>query len=69
MTEDDIQWTMEQIGIVKFVNGVPHLCIDDEVLDGLYRKFGKPGKRVLREKIHWVPYKAKWDVSAPVASS
>lgn len=22
---------------------------------------GKPGKRVLRDKIHWIPYKLKWD--------
>lgn len=29
----------------------------------MYKKVGKPGKRVLRDKIHWVPFKQKWDHS------
>lgn len=51
------------MGVIKFVNGVPHLCIEEEVLSAIYKKMGKPGKRVLRDKIHWVPYKLKWDSS------
>jgi hypothetical protein len=67
MTEEDIIWTLEQMEIVKFVNGVPHLCIDDQVLTAIYKKVGKPGKRVLADKIHWVPYKLKWEVGGNVA--
>ena len=48
MTEEDIQWTLEQMNVVKFVNGQPHLCNDEEVLSVIYKKVGKPGKRVLR---------------------
>lgn len=29
MTDEDIQWTLDQMGVVKFVNGVPHLCTDE----------------------------------------
>ena len=64
MTEEDIQWTMEQMGVIKFVNGQPHLCIDEEYLSQIYKKVGKPGKRVVKEKIHWVPYKLKWESTA-----
>ena len=64
MTEEDIQWTLEQMGILKFVNGQPCLCLDEENLNILYKKVGKPGKRVLRDKIHWVPFKQKWDHTA-----
>ena len=63
MTEEDIQWTMQQMGIIKFVNGQPYLCLDEDNLNTLYKKVGKPGRRVLKEKIHWVPYKLKWDHS------
>ena len=63
MTEEDIQFTMEQTGMVKFVNNQPHLCVDEDFLNDLYRKVGKPGKRVIRENIHWIPFKLKWENS------
>ena len=37
---------MEQTGMVKFSNNQPYLCIDDDFLNDLYKKVGKPGKRV-----------------------
>jgi hypothetical protein len=61
MTDEDIQWSFEQMGIIKFVSGVPNLCVDEEILGVIYKKVGKPGKRVLRDKIHWIPYRLKWD--------
>jgi hypothetical protein len=39
---------MEQVGIVKFVNNQPHLCTDEDFLTEIYKKVGKPGKRVVR---------------------
>lgn len=28
MTEEDIQWTLEQVGLLKSINGQPYLCTD-----------------------------------------
>jgi len=61
MNEEDTQFTLEQMGMVKFSNNIPHLCVDEEFLNGLYKKVGKPGKRVLRENIHWIPFKLRWE--------
>lgn len=42
------------------------MCTDEEVLSTVYKRFGKPGKRVLRDNIHWVPFKCKWAVNSAV---
>lgn len=48
MTEEDIQWTLEQVGIIKVVNQAPYLCTDESVLAPIYKKAGRPGVRVIR---------------------
>ncbi len=37
------------------------ICTNEEYLNDIYKKAGKPGKPVMREKIHWIPYKTKYD--------
>ena len=61
MTEEDIGWTLEQMGILKWMNGQPHLCTDEALLKEIGNRCGKAGKRVKREKIHWIPRRTKWD--------
>lgn len=60
MTEEDLQWTMDQIGILKTIGQTACLCTDESVLGPIYKKCGRPGVRILREKIHWIPFKVKW---------
>lgn len=59
--EEDILWTMEKKGMLKYVNGSSVLCIDSKFLDELYKGAGQPGKELFRENIRWIPHKKKWD--------
>jgi len=61
MTEEDLQWTMDQIGIIKTVGQTACLCTDEAFLTPIYTKCGRPGVRVLKDKIHWIPFKVRWD--------
>jgi hypothetical protein len=47
INEEDIKWTLEKFKLVKFINGVPHLCCDEKCLADVYKKVGRPGLRVL----------------------
>lgn len=60
MTEEDLHWTMDQIGILKTTGQTAYLCTDESVLAPIYKKCGRPGVRVLKDKIHWIPFKVKW---------
>jgi len=64
VTEEDIKWTMEKIKILKYANGQPYICIDEQHLSAMYKLAGRPGLRVLPEKIHFIPFKVKWDNSS-----
>ena len=33
ITEEDIQWTLEQVGLIKIAAGQPYLCTDEVFLD------------------------------------
>lgn len=61
MTEEDIQWTMEQVGMLKTVDGQPYVCTDENLLASIYKKGGREGKPVVRENIHWIPFRIKWE--------
>ena len=37
INEEDMKWTLEKIKIVKFINGVPHLCCDEKNLAAIYK--------------------------------
>ena len=41
--------------------GQAMLCVDETVLSQIYKKAGREGKRVVRENIHWIPFKIKWE--------
>ena len=61
INEEDMKWTLEKIKLVKFINGVPHLCCDEKYMAQIYKEVGRAGLRVVRENIHYVPFKHKWD--------
>ncbi len=42
------------------VGGEAYICTDPKFLDQLYKEAGRPGLAVVREKIHWVPFKYRW---------
>ena len=46
--------------MVKFVGGEIYMCTDPQYLDQLYKESGRPGLPVVREKIHWTPFKYRW---------
>lgn len=52
---------MEKIKILKISNNQPYICTDEKNLADLYKKAGRPGLRVLPEKIHFIPFKVKWE--------
>lgn len=60
ITEEDIKWTMEKNKILKISNGQPYICTDEQYLATLYKRAGRPGLRVLSDKIHFIPFKVKW---------
>jgi hypothetical protein len=43
---------------------MPYICTDEKHLSEVYKKAGQPGLRVLPEKIHYIPFKVKWESSA-----
>lgn len=61
MSEEDILWTLEQTKLMKIVDGVATLCIEESLLSEVYRMGGRLGKRVVRDFIHWVPFRIKWE--------
>ena len=61
ITEEDLKWTMEKVKIMKISNGQPYICTDEAYLAAIYKSAGRPGLRVLPEKIHFIPFKVKWD--------
>ena len=52
---------MDQIGILKTSGQTAYLCTDETVLTPIYKKCGRPGVRVLKDKIHWIPFKVRWE--------
>jgi hypothetical protein len=61
ISEEDILWTLEEAGLLKIVEGQAVLCLEESLLAEVYRAGGRPGKPVLRECLHWVPFRIKWE--------
>jgi hypothetical protein len=59
--ENDVLWSLEQKGIIKYNNGQIYLNTDKSTLSQVMKTAGRPGLRVEIEKIHWVPFKFKYD--------
>ncbi|KRX00326.1 Chromo domain protein [Pseudocohnilembus persalinus] len=59
--DQDALWTMEQTGLIKYQPGEVSICTDPDYLEKLFKEAGRPGVPVHPEKIHWVPYRYKWD--------
>lgn len=58
--EQDIIWTLEQKGIVKYNTGQINILTDMKILDRIYKAAGQPGIEVDRSLIRWVPFKYKY---------
>jgi hypothetical protein len=52
---------MDQIGMIKTTGTTAYLCTDEQYMNSVYKNCGRPGVRVLRNKIHWVPFKVRWE--------
>ena len=59
--ENDILWSLEQKGMIKYNNGQIILNTDDKTMATVMKTAGRPGLRVEVDKIHWVPFKFKYD--------
>jgi len=57
----DIIEALETVKIIKKVAGNIYLCLDKVLLEKLYRETGRPAIPVNVDKIHWIPYKQKYD--------
>lgn len=53
---DDIIFTMNQLGMLKFVNGVYFISAERSLLEELAKKHPIKEPRVDPSKLHWTPY-------------
>ena len=60
--ESDIIDTLEKVKILKKVGDVIYLCLDKVLMDELYKKAGYPATYIHIDKIHWIPYRQKYDL-------
>jgi hypothetical protein len=61
MAEEDILWTLEQTGLLKITDGTASICVEEGLLAEVHRLGGRPGKPVVRDYVHWVPFRIKWE--------
>jgi len=47
--------------MVKYSSGNVIICTDEKYLHEIYKAAGRPGKPVIRDKIHWYPFKFKYE--------
>ena len=47
--------------MIKTTPTTAYLCTDEQYMTSVYKNCGRPGVRVLQNKIHWVPFKVKWE--------
>ncbi|KAL4449956.1 hypothetical protein ABPG74_015075 [Tetrahymena malaccensis] len=59
--EKDILYTLEQKGLVKYQGGNSILLTDRNYLKKVFKEAGHPGIPVIRDNIHWIPYKVNWN--------
>ena len=53
---EDIIFTLNQLGILKFINGVYFINAEQSVLEQLLKKHPIKEPRVDPTKLHWTPY-------------
>jgi len=53
---EDIVFTLNQMGLLKIVNGVFFIAGEKSLLQGLAKKFPIKEPRVDPSKLHWTPY-------------
>jgi histone acetyltransferase HTATIP/histone acetyltransferase MYST1 len=61
MTEEDILWTLETTELLKIIDEVAVICPEESLMSTVYKLGGREGKRVVRDFIHWIPFKIKWE--------
>lgn len=59
--DEDIIMSLEEVKMMKKVGGNIYLCLDREVMEGIYKKIGRPAIPVYTDALHWVPYRNKYD--------
>jgi len=63
--ETDILYVLEKHNMIKYNQGQYFICTDQKLLDQLYKASGRPGVPVIAEKLHWIPFKFRYDNAAP----
>lgn len=53
---EDIVFTLNQLGILKMINGVYFIAAEKTLLEGLAKKYPIKEPRVVPEKLHWTPF-------------
>jgi len=61
MKESDIIYVLEKHKLINYSQGQYLICTDSKVLDQLYKQAGRPGLPVETEKLHWIPFKFRYD--------
>lgn len=46
---------------MKRYQGKIYLCMDQTILKEIYKKMGRPAIEIKRDRLHWYPYKFKFD--------
>ena len=53
---EDIVFTLNQLGLLKIINGVYFITAEKTLLEGLAKKYPIKEPRVDPSKLHWTPY-------------
>ena len=53
---EDIVYTLNQLGILKIINGVYFIAAERSLLEKLAKKYPVKEPRVDPSKLHWTPY-------------
>ena len=56
ITLEDLVDSLENVKMIRKHNGQVFLCTDVDLMDEVYKSFGKPALKVIKDKLHWVPY-------------
>lgn len=53
---EDIVFTLNQLGLLKFINGVYFITAEKSLLQGLAKKYPVKEPRVDPARLHWTPF-------------
>lgn len=59
--EGDIIMALEEVKMIKKVGSNTYLCLDETIMQPIYKKYGRPSIKINRDNLHWIPYKQKYD--------